>query len=389
MQDDFSTSPIEPTESSRIQKQEQLAARKTAINQEISKTAMTEFANEAAFSPTILVKRFKPLEEKLRRKEVEKKETEEAGESQLVVEEVEELAKQFEKRNSEISARQLQQLLAKIRAGDTPEQLLRKAMEATEDHWLADEALEFLDQATKGDLKAKARQARQDLNETFGRQVRAGRNIAEQARAFSKEGLGSPTGLRDLYREITGNPRPATTLFSELNEKFDFNNLKTAIDFLLHSMGADLKAKGPSIPAGQLHALMSEARNLLAVLWVYRFFRGRMDLIQAAFQRGGMLLPSRINFEMLAKMFVAFLMERYPSMDKVFQLARKMGISADVLAQIILFTQMRDAVRGVAPKLYRSEQHRHDVLMSFIEALEELEEQMEEEEEEHEEEQEE
>ena len=68
-------------------------------------------------------------------------------------------------------------------------------------------------------------------------------------------------------------------------------------------------------------------------------------------------------------------------MDKVFQLALKLGISADVLAQIIIFNQMRDAVRGVAPKLYRNEQHRHDVLMSFIEALEELEEQIEEEDE--------
>jgi len=46
---------------------------------------------------------------------------------------------------------------------------------------------------------------------------------------------------------------------------------------------------------------------------------------------------------------------------------------------------MRDAVRGVAPKLFRSEQHRHDVLMSFLEALEELEDQIEEAEQENEE----
>lgn len=100
-----------------------------------------------------------------------------------------------------------------------------------------------------------------------------------------------------------------------------------------------------------------------------------------AFERAGMLLPSYLNFEMLAKMFVQFLRERYPSMDKVFQLSLKMGVSANLLAQIILFTQMRDAVRGVAPKMFRTEQHRHDVLMSFIEAIEELDEQLEEEEE--------
>jgi len=386
MQDDFSTSPIEPTESARIQKQEQAQAKQIAISQAASKAAMTEYANEAAFNPVTMSKRFKTLEEKTGRRAVDKKETEGAEKSNLIVEEVEELSKEFERRNAELTSKSLQLLLARIAAGDTPEQLLQKALENYNDHSLADEALEFLDQATKGDLKTKVQQARENLNETFGREVRAGRNIGEQARTFSKEGLGTPTGLRDLYRDITGNPRPAAQLFGELNEKFNFGNLKTAIDFLLHSMGADLKAKGPSIPPGQLHALMTEARNLLAILWVYRFFLGRMDLINGSFQRNGMLLPSRITFELLAKMFVAFLMERYPSMDKVFQLALKLGISADVLAQIIIFTQMRDAVRGVAPKLYKSEQHRHDVLMSFIEALEELEEQIEEEEEKEEEE---
>jgi len=64
----------------------------------------------------------------------------------------------------------------------------------------------------------------------------------------------------------------------------------------------------------------------------------------------------------------------------------KLGLSYDEMSQIIIFGQMRDAVRGVAPRLFRSNQHRHDVLMSFIEALEELEDRLEEEEDEEEEE---
>lgn len=387
MQDDFSTSPIEPTESSRIQKQEMEEARSISMAQEISEDAMRLFCEEGAFSPVTMSRRFKTLEEKFGKRDL-KKEAEGADESNLIVEEVEELSREFERRNAELTARFLQQLLAQIKAGDSAEEILQKAMQNTNDHSLADESLEFLDRATKGDLQARIRTARETLNATHGREVRAGRNIAEQARAFSKDGLGTPTGLRDLYRDITGNPRPASTLFGELNALFDYSNMKTAIDFLLHSLGADLKSKGPSIAPGQLHALMTEARNLLAILWVYRFFRGRMDLINNAFQKGGRFLPIHITFEILAKLFVGFLTERYPSMDKVLQLALKLGISADLLAQIILFTQMRDAVRGVAPKLYRSEQHRHDVLMSFIEALEELEEQLDEGEEDEEEEEE-
>lgn len=381
MPDNFSTSPIEPTDSSRIMKQEQADARKLAIAQEASSISMTEFADEAAFNPVTMSRRFEPLENKVRKK-AEKAEEQKIPE----IEQIQAISEEYEEQNPELQARSLQLLLSQIKGNETAEELLRKTMQLFPDHSLADEALEFLEKVYKGEAIGKIREAKTNLNETYGREVRAGRNIGVQSREFSKQGLGSATGLRDLYREITGNPRSASILFQELNEKFTFAKMQTAIDFLLHSIGTDLKSKGPSIAPGELHNLMTEMRSLIAVLWVYKFFQGRMDLVNASFQRAGMLLPPRMTFELLARMFVQFLLERYPSMDKVFQLSQKMGLSAEVLAQIIILNQMRDAVRGVAPKLFRNEQHRHDVLMSFIEALEELEEQMEGKEEEEEEE---
>ncbi|MBS0628882.1 MAG: type III secretion system gatekeeper subunit SctW [Verrucomicrobia bacterium] len=374
MSDTFSTSPIEPTDSSRIQKQEQADARKLAISQEASSISMTEFADEAAFNPVTMTRRFEPLESKVRKKAVEKQE-----EEQMVpeVEAIQSISEEYEERNPELQAKTLQLLLSQIKGKDSAEEILRKTMQFFPDHSLADEAFEYLERVYKGEALAKIREAKTNLNETYGREVRAGRNIGEQAREFSRQGLGSPTGLRDLYRDITGNPRSASTLFQEMNEKFTFDKMQKAIDFFLHSLGADLKSKGPSIAPGELHNLMTEARNLLAILGVYRFFKGRMDLVEASFQRAGMLMPPRMTFELLARLFVQFLLERYPSMDKAFQLMQKMGLSSDVMAQIIVLTQMRDAVRGVAPKLYRTDQHRHDVLMSYIEALEELEEQLE------------
>lgn len=364
---------------------EQQEATKLIKGQIASEINMKELAQDPYFTPVNMNRRNEPLENKTR-KRTEKAEKEEQV---TEVEKVEELAEEFNRKNPELESRSLQQLRAQIRQGDSAEDILGKVRKHYPDPSLADESLEFLEQTTTDELGQKVRQAKENLNSIYGREIKAGRNMAAEARAFSKEGLGSPTGLRDLYRDITGNPREPTTLFLELRETFTFEQMKTAIDFLLHSLGADLKSKGPSIPPGLLHTLVSQARNLLAILWVYKFFRGRMDLIRGSFERAGMLLPSRITFEMLAKMFVQFLTERYPSMDKVFQLALKMGISADLMAQIILFTQMRDGVRGVAPKLFKNEQHRHDVLMSFLEALEELEEQLEEGEEEDEEEEEE
>ena len=156
--------------------------------------------------------------------------------------------------------------------------------------------------------------------------------------------------------------------------------MKTLIDFLLHSMGGDLKSKGPSIDRGELHRLFNEARKLQAILGIFCFFRSRMSLITSAFQRQGMELPMRITFELLAKLFMKAIQERYPSGDKILQLGSQLGLSDEFLAQIILFTQMRDGMRQVAPKLFKNDQHRQDLLNAYIDAIEELDEQLEEEE---------
>lgn len=378
MPDNFSSSPIEPTDAARILKQEQAEGKEISLAQEMSELSMSSLADEA-FNPVAMARsgRFTNLEDKCRKRGREETQKSE----QPVVERVKEISDQYEQKNPELQARTLRILRDRISIDDTEEEILRKVLEVYPDPALADEAFEYLAETSSGALLERIRRAKESLNNTFAREIRAGRNIGEQARSFSNQGLGTPTGLRDLYRDITGNPREVTTLFSELSDKFSYDKMETAINFLLHSMGTDLKSKGPSIGRAELHRLMTEVRNLLAILWVYRFFRGRMDLVKASFERAGMLLPTRITFEMLAKLFIAMLKERYPSMEKVLQIALKLGLSSDLIAQIIIYTQMRDAVRGTAPKLFRTPQHRHDVLMSFIEAIEELEERADEEEE--------
>jgi type III secretion protein W len=102
-----------------------------------------------------------------------------------------------------------------------------------------------------------------------------------------------------------------------------------------------------------------------------------MPLILSEFQRQG--LTFTLNFEILAKQLMRLIQEKYPSADRVLTLASQLGISNQLLAQIILFTQMRDAMRHIAPRLFRSNQHRQDLLNAFLDALEELDEQLEDE----------
>jgi hypothetical protein len=75
---------------------------------------------------------------------------------------------------------------------------------------------------------------------------------------------------------------------------------------------------------------------------------------------------------------------RYISTSTVLQIGRALGLSHEVLAQVIIFMQMRDATRNTALKLYKSSKHRREVLEVLIEALENLEDELEEEEEEEE-----
>lgn len=375
-----------PPSSSQIYKaQAAAAALKFAMAQEASSEEFTEWSELDVFNPLAMARRFETLETKIRRKRDDESErtdkAEKKEEKHVVAIKFENIAQEFQRRNHELQARTLILLRAMIKETDTKEDVLRKVLEIYSDYTLADEALDYLLETTEGPLAESVREAKEELNRLYGREVRAGRNIAALTTEFATKGLGSPTALRDLYRDVTGNPRDANTLFQQLASTFTFERMQVVIGFLLHSLGADLKAKGPSIPRAELHRLISEGRSLQAILGLYRFFFSRMPLIKNAFSRQELVLPGRLSFDLLARLFVRFLQERYPSGDALLKFANELGVADETAAAIIIYMQMRDAVRQTAPKLFRAEQHRHDVLSAYIDALETLEEKLEEEEE--------
>lgn len=368
-----SITPSEPTHVKGQKIQQAQAANKLVAAQV---PALEEFVTDVAFNPISVMRRFQQLESKTGRREQlsEEKEIDEM----LEVKKLEELSFNYQRRNQELDSQRLLRLKARISARDSQEEILKKVLEAFADHTLADEALDFLIESTKqGELAEKLKAAKKDLNIQHGREVRAGRNVNSVAQSYAAQGVDSPTALRDMYRDITGNPRDAATLFDELSKKYPFEKLRFVIAFLLHSLGQDMKSKGPSIARAELHRLFSDTRSLQAILGVYRFFRSRMRLIFSSFEREGEPYPKRVTYEVLARLFMKFLQDRYPSADKVLQFGALLGIPDELIAQIIFYTQMRDGVRQVAPRLFKSEQHRQDVLMAFIEALGELEEEME------------
>lgn len=288
-------------------------------------------------------------------------------------------AQKYEQKNPELKQRILMLLREHIKDEDDSDTILEKIKQFYEDVSLQDEALEFLDETTTGDLNEKVKEAKEKLEQQSGREIRAGRNIATQAREFATKGLGSPTALRDIYRDITGNPREPRVLFDELSSRFRYAELKKVMDFLFHSLGQDLKSKGPSIPKAFLARLMSQTRTLQAILGVYNFFRGRMRLLRKQFKQNSLLIPKQLTFENMAKEFMALTGERYPSPEKVMQRAVKLGIERWIIAKIIVLSMFRDAVRQTAlHQIYRNLQHRNDTLMALLEALEDLEDELDE-----------
>lgn len=288
-------------------------------------------------------------------------------------------AKQFETRNPELKQKMLMLLRKYLKQGDSKDEILRKVKEFYEDVSIIDEAMDFLEETTGGELKEAVKEAKEELNKNSQREIAAGRNIASQARKFAEKGLGSPNALRDMYRDITGNPRDSRQLFQELSGRFKFAELRKVCDFLFHSLGADLKAKGPSISHAFLSRLMTECRSLQAILGVYNFFRGRMGLVRKLFTQNGLQMPQQLTFESIAKQFMSLIGERYPSADKVLKLALKLGIEKMLVAKIIIFSQMRDGIREVAlNQIFQSVQNRDDMLAAILEALDELEDELDE-----------
>ncbi len=294
----------------------------------------------------------------------------------------EDLAQDYNRRNPELPPDRLRSLKESLKEGQSAEDILSDVSKEFPDATLADEALEYLEKETEGNLNASVQKARSLLNELKGREVIAGRNVDTVAKSYHKRGVGdSATELRELYRDITGNPRNHNTLFSELANRYPFNQLKLVVAFLLKGLAYDLKSKGPSIPQPELMRLMTETRNLQSILWVYLFFKSRMKMIASLYKSYGLTFTHQLAFEALAKEFIRLVEERYPSVLKLLKQLEKFG-PLDELEQIIVLMQYRDAIRQLSPRLYKSVKHRQDLLLVILESLEELEERVIEEEDE-------
>jgi type III secretion protein W len=211
----------------------------TQVSQVPSEANMDDWAEEATFNPFAMARKFESLEQKRGRGgKDEDKETEKAKKEEKIqqVQRVSSIADEYSRKShQELQAKTLLFVRERITNRDTPEEVIRKVLETYPDYSLADDVLDFLIETSPHDIASIVKVAKEQLNRDFAREIAAGKNIGDKAREFAMQGLGSPTALRDIYRDITGNPRDANTLFEQLSNAFPYDKMKTLIDFMLHS----------------------------------------------------------------------------------------------------------------------------------------------------------
>jgi len=134
-----------------------------------------------------------------------------------------EAAKDFSgRRNRELDPDALVAMLGEAEGVETADALAEVAQRYYPDVTLRDDAFDFLEETTGGDLQGLVREAREIHRERFEVDIRAGRNVTDQAREFSEQGLGTPTELRDLYRQIVDTCPSPMEMFKLLMSRYHY-----------------------------------------------------------------------------------------------------------------------------------------------------------------------
>lgn len=372
------SNPISPITNDLIKTQQSEQAQsisQASAVQETIKEDMQSYVDQFSVNTMQIIRRnSEPLEERARKRvksdSQEKKEVDE--DIPIEIESSEEVSDYFENRNPEIKPKSLQSLKESISKFDTSEDILQKVMENFPDPVLADAAFEFLLRVLPDEVKEKIYNAKTLFDKRFGRALRAGKNIFEESVKFSKDGLAPPSELRQMYAELTGDPKTPLDLFEELLKKFTFEKMKSAIGFWLSALGADLNSKGSSIERGELYKLIDETRTLQAILGVYNYFASKQKELIFALVRKNSIATPEMNYQNLAKLFVKILQDKYPSPEKILYLKHDLKIESSLHAQEAVFSIMCSGLKNISKKLFRNQKHQEELTQCFLMALEAL-----------------
>ena len=214
-------------------------------------------------------------------------------------------------------------------------------------------------------LRALVRQAKAQLTEAKGAEIRAGLNLAEEvnARATTPEEMRE---LRDMYRgEVVGFTKPQECFRSLLAAR-GAEGLKDAIDFLIAGCGADLKSSSPSLDAAALGRILTDlqcVQVLQTVLEALTALGRRMDR-----QFGD---PCAMDGEQMTGRILDFTEQSFVAASGIASFIGECGMKK-LLSKMDFARELTSLFRKLSPRLFAREGDRQRLVDAAQEHLDEL-----------------
>ena len=228
--------------------------------------------------------------------------------------------------------------------------------------------LDILEQAF-GDgedaLRDIVRQAKAQLSEARGAEIRAGINLAEEvnARATTPEEMRE---LRDMYRsEVVGFTKPQEC-FRSLVAARGADGLKDAIAFLIAGCGADLKSSSPSLEAAALGRILTDLQCVQVLQTV-------LDALTALGARMGKQFGEKclLDGEQMAGRVLDFTEQAFVASPGIAAFIADCGMKA-LLARMDFARELTSLFRKLSPRLFAREGDRQRLVDAAQEHLDDL-----------------
>lgn len=228
--------------------------------------------------------------------------------------------------------------------------------------------LDILEQALggdEGDLRTLISQARRQLENAKGPEIRAGINLAQEINARATT-PGEMQNLREMYRsEVVGFTTPQDCFRSLVSARGP-GGLSDAIAFLIAGCGKDLKSAMPSLGEEALSRILTDlqcVQVLNTVMDKLTLLAGRM-----AKQFGEMC---QMNGEQMTGRVLDFTEQQFVPSSAIAAFIGECGVRK-LLAQLDFATELTKLFRQLSPRLFRKESDRKQLIDSTQEHLDEL-----------------
>ena len=214
-------------------------------------------------------------------------------------------------------------------------------------------------------FRALVRQAKAQLSEAKGPEIRAGINLAEEvnARATTPEEMGE---LREMYRsEVVGFTKPQDCFRSLLAARGP-EGLKDAIDFLIAGCGTDLKSASPSLEAAALGRILTDLQCVQVLQTV-------LDALTALGRRMDKQFGERcaLDGEQMAERVLDFTEQAFVAAPGIASFIGDCGMKS-LLAKMDFARELTGLFRKLSPRLFEREGDRERLVDAAQEHLDGL-----------------